>query len=192
MDVNLFEIDDSLLLSRVVFQQDKIALATLYLKYSPKVKSYIGSYIHSITDTEDLAQDVFLQICRGKGNYNSSKGAEHYIFGIAKNVIRKYQREKEKSPESVPADSLNGFFPKHHVRESTDPKSQITEQQFRKIIEVIQTGLPPKAREAVRLRFIEGLSPKEAAKKGGCSINAFYKRLQRAVKILHKICMEEG
>jgi RNA polymerase sigma factor (sigma-70 family) len=192
MDVNLFEIDDSLLLSRVVFQQDKRALAILYLKYFHKVKTYIGSHVGFINDTEDLAQDVFLQICRGKGNYNSSKGAEHYIFGIAKNMIRKYQREKEKSPESVPADSLNGFFPKHHVRESTDPKSQITEQQFRKIIEVIQTGLPPKAREAVRLRFIEGLSPKEAAKKGGCSINAFYKRLQRAVKILHKICMEEG
>jgi RNA polymerase sigma factor (sigma-70 family) len=139
-----------------------------------------------------LVQDVFLQICRGKGNYNSSKGAEQYIFGIARNMVRKYQREKEKLPESVPADSLNGFFPKYHVRGSTDPKRQITENQFRKIIEIIQTRLPPKAREAVRLRFIEGLSPKEAAKKGGCSINAFYKRLQRAVKILHKICMEEG
>ena len=143
-------------------------------------------------DTEDLVQDVFLQICRGKGNYNSSKRAEQYIFGIARNMIRKYQREKEKSPESVPADSLNGFFPRYNVRESTDPKSQITEQQFRKIIEVIQTRLPPKAREAVRLRFIEGLSPKEAAKKAGCSIAAFYKRLERAVKILHKICMDEG
>ena len=109
-------------------------------------------------DTEDLVQDVFLQICRGKGNYNSSKGAEHYIFRITKNMIRKYQREKEKSPESVPADSLNGFFPKYHVQESTDPKSQINEQQFRKIIEIIQTRLPPKAREAVRLRFVEDLS----------------------------------
>jgi RNA polymerase sigma-70 factor (ECF subfamily) len=192
MDVNLFEIDDTLLLTRVVFQQDKIALATLYLKYSPKVKSYIVSYIHSITDTEDLAQDVFLEICRGKGNYNSSKGAEHYIFGIARNVIRKYQREKEKSPESVPADSLNGFFPKYHVRESIDAKRHINEQKCRKIIEIIQTELPPKAGEAVRLRFVEGLSPKEAAKKAGCSIAAFYKRLERAVKILHKICMDEG
>jgi RNA polymerase sigma factor (sigma-70 family) len=107
-------------------------------------------------------------------------------------VIRKYQREKEKSPEGVPADSLNGFFPKFHVREGTVPKSQITEQQFRKIVEVIQTGLPTKAREAVRLRFVEGLSPKEAAKKAGCSIKAFYKRLERAIKILQKICMEKG
>jgi RNA polymerase sigma factor (sigma-70 family) len=192
MDVNLFEIDDTLLLTRVVFQQDKRALAIIYLKYSPKVESYIASYIYSITDTEDLVQDVFLQICRGKGNYNSSKGAEQYIFGIARNMIRKYQREKEKSPESVPADSLNGFFPKFHFRERTDPKRQITEQQFRKIIEVIKTGLPPKAREAVRLRLIEGLSPKEAAKKSGCSIKAFYKRLERAIKILQKICMDEG
>jgi RNA polymerase sigma-70 factor (ECF subfamily) len=191
MDVNLFGIDDTLLLNRVVYQQDKRALAVLYLKYSPKVESYIASCVHSITDTEDLLQDVFLQTCRGKGNYNSSKGAEQYIFGIARNVIRKYQREKEKSPESVPADSLNGFFPKYRFRESTDPKRQITEQQFRKIIEIIQTGLAPKAREAVRLRFVEGLSPQEAAKKAGCSVSAFYSRLERALKTLRKICREE-
>jgi RNA polymerase sigma factor (sigma-70 family) len=188
----LFEIDDSLLLNRVVFHQDRRALAILYLKYFHKVKTYIGSHVGFINDTEDLVQDVFLEIWRGKGNYNRSKGAEHYIFGIVRNMIRKYQREKEKLPESVPADSLNGFFPKYHFRERTDPKRQITEQQFRKIIEIIQTGLAPKAREAVRLRFVEGLSPKQAAIKAGCSITTFYKRLERAIKILHKICMEEG
>jgi RNA polymerase sigma factor (sigma-70 family) len=152
----------------------------------------LRNYTRPKSKPEDLVQDVFLQICRGKGNYNSSKGAEQYIFGIARNMVRKYQREKEKLPESVPADSLNGFFPKYHVRESTDPKRRITENQFRKIVEVIQTGLPPKAREAVRLRFVEGLSPKEAAKKARCSIKAFYKRLERAIKILQKICMDEG
>lgn len=186
MGRNSFDVDDTLLLTRVVFQQDRRALATLYLKYSPQVKSYIASHVSSITDTEDLLQDVFLQICQGKGHYDNSKGVEPYIFGIARNMIRKYHREKEKLPETVPTNSINGLFPRYHIRESTDPAGRISAQQFKKIIEVMENKLPPKAREAVRLRFVEGLGQKEAAKKAGCSIGAFYKRLERAEKTLRE------
>lgn len=192
MGVDSFEINDALLLTRVVYQQDRRALSTLYLKYSPQVKSYIDSHVSFITDSEDLVQEVFLQICLGKGHYDSSKGVEPYIFGIAKNMIRKYQHEKEKSPETVPIDAINSLFPRYHIHESTDPGGGISVHQFKKIIEVMENKLSPKAREAVRLRFVEGISPKDAAKKARCSITAFYKRLERAVKILHKICMDEG
>jgi len=188
---NSFDIDDTLLLTRIVYQQDRRALATLYLKYSPQVKSYIASHVRSITDSEDLVQEVFLQICQGKGHYDSSKGVEPYIFGIARNMIRKYQHEKEKSLETVPIDAINGLFPKYHIHGSTDPGGGNSAQQFKKIFKVMENNLSPKAREAVRLRFVEGISPKEAAKKAGCSITAFYKRLERAAKTLHKICMDE-
>ena len=191
MGADSFETDDTLLLSRIVFQQDRRALAILYLKYSPSVKSYIFSHVGSISDTEDLVHEVFLQLCRGKGHYDSSKGVEPYILGIARNVIRKYQREKEKSQQTLPANSINGLFPRYHISKSTDPDGRISEQQYNKIIEVIQTGLPPKAREAVILRFVEGLSPKEAAKEAGCSLWAFYKRLERAEKSLRKVLKKE-
>ena len=192
MGVNSFEINYALILSRIVYQQDRRALATLYLKYAPQVKSYIDSYVNSITDTEDLVQEVFLQICLGKGHFDSSKGVEPYIFGIAKNMIRKHLREKEKSPKTVPIDAINGLSPRYHIHGSTDPRTGISIQQFKKIIEVMENKLSPKVCEAVRLRFVECISPKEAAKKAGCSIAAFYKRLERALKILHKICMDEG
>jgi predicted DNA-binding protein (UPF0251 family) len=52
--------------------------------------------------------------------------------------------------------------------------------------------LTPKAREAVRLRFVEGLGPKEAAKKAGCSISALYKRLERAEKAIRKTLKDEN
>jgi len=55
----------------------------------------------------------------------------------------------------------------------------------------METELSPKAREAVRLRFVEGLSLKEAAAKAGCSIGAFYARLERALKTLREICKDE-
>lgn len=37
------DIDERILLTRVVYQQDMRALATLYLKYHHQIKSYIAS-----------------------------------------------------------------------------------------------------------------------------------------------------
>ena len=186
MSRNSFDMDDRLLLMRAVCHKDRKALATLYRRYAPQVESYIASHVSSVADAEDLVQEVFLQICRGKGHYDSSKGVEPYIFGIARNMIRKYQSEKEKSPQTVPANSINGLFPRYYIRESTDPALRISAQQFKRIVDVIETELPPKAHEAIRLRFVEGLGPKEAARKAGCSIGAFYKRLERAERVLRE------
>ncbi|MBN2594390.1 MAG: sigma-70 family RNA polymerase sigma factor [Sedimentisphaerales bacterium] len=128
MGINSFEINDTLLLNRVVFQQDKRALATLYLKYSRQVMSYIASHVDSVADTEDLLHEVFLQILQGKVHYESSKGVEPYILGIARNLIRKYQHEKEKSPQTIPSNLLNSLFPGYRILRSIDPGAGISEQ----------------------------------------------------------------
>ena len=191
MGKNWFEIDDRLLLMRAVCHEDRRALAILYLKYAPQVRSYIVSEVSAVADIEDLVQDVFLQVCQGKGRYDSSKGVKPYIFGIAKNMIRKYQREKERSAQTIRTDSINGLFPRYRIRERTDPAGWISVQRLKRIIADIETALPPKAREAVRLRFVEGLSAKEAAAKAGCSMGAFYARLERAAKTLREIARRQ-
>jgi len=81
---------------------------------------------------------------------------------------------------------MNGLSPGYHIRENNDPGEMISLHQFKRIVEIILTELPPKAREDVRLRFIENLSMEEAAKNAGCSIGAFYKRLERAERALRK------
>jgi RNA polymerase sigma-70 factor (ECF subfamily) len=179
-----FDIEDKLLLMRAVCQKDRRARATLYLKYAPQVRSYIASHVSSGADTEDLVQEVFLQVCRGKGHYDSSKAVRPYIFGIARNVIRRYDREKKRSPETMPADSLNGLFPRYNSRESIDPVRRISAKQWKRILARGDVGLSVGLREAIELRFIEGLSCEEAARRLGCSKWAFYKKIERAKKLL--------
>ncbi len=186
-----FDIEDKLLLMRAVCQKDRRARATLYLKYAPQVRSYIASHVSSVADTEDLVQEVFIQVCQGKGHYDSSKAVRPYIFGIARNVIRRYDRRTKRSPRTMPADSMNGLSLKQHMRERLDSGGRVEVDQFKRIVGEMETSLPLKAREAVRLRFIEGLSLKEAAAKAGCSIGAFYTRLERATKTLREICRDE-
>jgi RNA polymerase sigma-70 factor (ECF subfamily) len=176
---------------RAVCHKNRRALAVLYLKYAPQARSYITSHVSSIADAEDLVQEVFLQVCQGKGRYDGSKGVKPYLLGIAENLIRKYYRRTKRTPGTFPSDAMNGLSHKHHIRERLDPGARIRADQFKRIVRAMETSLTPEAREAVRLRFIEGLGVKEAAEKTGCSIRAFYTRLERAIKALREICRDE-
>jgi RNA polymerase sigma factor (sigma-70 family) len=172
---------------RAVCQKDRRARAILYLKYAPQVRAYIASHLSSIADTEDLVQEVFSQVCLSKGRYDSSKEVEPYIFGIAMNMIRRYRREKERSPETMPADSLNGLSPSYHIRVSIDPVRRPSAKQWKRILSRPDMGLSVRLRQAIELRFIEGLSCEQAARRLVCSKWAFYKRIERAMRLLREV-----
>ena len=171
------DIDERIVLRRVVCHQDRRALATLYLKYHRQVKTYIASYTSSVADTEDLDQEVFIQLYMGKSHYDGRTDVKSYLMGIAKNIIRSYHRRKSKirSSETVFIRSI-----------STIRSGDEIDQQFEKITKDAITRLHHKERQAIRLRFVESFSPKEAAKKAGCSLSAFYKRLERAERALRE------
>ena len=155
MGENSFDIDDKLLLIRVICHQDRRALADLYLKYRRRIKSYITSNINSSADIEDLTQEVFIQLCAGTGRYDGHSDEKSYLLGIAKNTIHRHHRRKSKIKVSETV-----FI--HSV--STKSSGDEIYQRFEKISEDAIIQLHPKERQAFRLRFIKGLSPKEAAK----------------------------
>lgn len=81
---NSVNINESLILKRAVYQQDRKAEEVLHAKYYPHMKRYIASRINSIADAEDLAQDVFVELCKGNGRYDGRRYVEGFLFGIAK------------------------------------------------------------------------------------------------------------
>lgn len=169
-----------ILLRRAIYNKDREALGRLHSIYYSRIKHYIASRINSIPDAEDLTQNVFLELCTGKSRYDGQKDAEAYLFGIARNLISHYHRNKKKYPQTVQLE-LERHFAISHDAQQYRPASltKLREQLHEEIKQ-----LPPKAKNAIRARLIEGLSPKEAAQKAGCSIQAFYNRFEAALKIL--------
>jgi RNA polymerase sigma-70 factor (ECF subfamily) len=180
-------INESLILKRAVYQQDRKAVKVLHAKYYLHMKCYIASRINSIADAEDLAQDVFVELCKGNGRYDGCRNVERYLFGIARNAIRRYYRERTGLVKTIPIEPINGVGPGCDIRQNEYPERQIAAQELKKAIEDLIAQLPPKAREAVRLRFFEGLSSKEAAKRAECSIHVFGQRVCNAIKALRKL-----
>lgn len=180
------DIDERLILRRAVRERDRSAVASLYLMYYPRIKSYIASRINSDADIEDLAHDVIVQLCTGKSHYDGSSDVESYLLGIARNMIGRYHRRSRRSVEIMCADSTMRVCLKDDTGQDPDPARRISAEQLKRIMEDPQLKLSPKARQSIMLRFVEGLKPREAAGKAECSLAAFYKRLERAAKALRE------
>ena len=167
------------ILPKTAVHEEK-TLAAFYAEYYPQIRRYIASCIYSLEDADDLTQDVFLEFCRSSRCQN----AEAYLFGIARKTILAYHRKRKKSAKIIPLDSIDDFGKSPSIKQNQDPTKQISQNEFEKLFEDVVEQLPPKAREAVKLRLVEGLDPEAAAKRAGCSIDTFYRRFYEGLKAL--------
>lgn len=182
------KIQGRILLTKVIRRKDRKALARLHSIYYSRLKRYITLRINSLPDAEDLTQNLFFELCEGYGHYDSRRDAEAYLFGIARNLISHYYQNRRKYPKTVRIETIKNFVAGNSFRKS----QTISLDRLRKLLTDATEQLPPKAKEAIRIRLIEGLSPKEAAQKCGCSTDTFYKRFNAALKALEVMREKES
>lgn len=178
------EIQDHILLARAVRKKDREALALLHTKYYPHVTRYIAARLGLSAGADDLAQNVFVELLRGNGQYDGRADPQAYLFGIAGNIIGRYYRDKRSQLHPVHIESI-GQVADCSATEAS--RELIMPQQLRDAVADAIARLPPKARQAIKLRFIDGLSSKEAAKKAECPLNVFYSRVYDGIKALGKL-----
>lgn len=167
-------------------RRDRKAVAALHAKYFSRIKHHIYSRVGSVTDAEDLAQDVFVEFYIGNGCFRENEDPERYLFGIARNMVRGYHRKRARSVGIIPIEEIGSPTAIHDTRQQSDPVNLAERQELVKIIEEAITKLPPKTLQALELRLIKGLDSKEAAKKAGCSCKTLRNRLSNAITILRK------
>jgi len=182
---------DQLLLRWALNDKEKNALGVLYAKYHERLKRYIAQSIHSGTEAEDLAQEVFVRLWETRAHYEIKESVEAYLFTVARNAIALYLRKRKNHQRDVPIDSIAEVADDHSIQQDQKSAGRVLQHQLQKTIQDMAVRLSPKAYEAIRLRFIEGLSAKEAAQKAGCSVKAFYSRQERSLKELKQMIVEK-
>lgn len=186
MSKDASSINKSIILDSHTSRRDRKAVAELHAKYFSRIKHHIASRIGSGTDAEDLAQDVFVEFYKENGCFRENGNPEKYLFGIARNKVRGYYRDRARPVRTIPIEEIGIPTAIHDTRQQSDPVNLTERQELIKMIEEAITKLPPKARQALELQFINGLSSKTAAKKVGCSCKTLRKRLNYAITILRK------
>ena len=161
----------------------------LYRRHFDRIRRYFARSLRDSADAEDLAQQVFVQLARTK----IPEKPLPYLQAIARNVLAQYCRRR-----ATEQAALAGYLGYKQIaaegsqgQEVTgDPPPGDSRESVKGILMAVVRKLAPKDAELVTLRFFEGLSIKQVARRLGCSENAVGKRLQKLRIILRRLYRE--
>lgn len=178
---------------------DTAAFTELVEKYKQPVMNLVYRTIHDVTEAEDLAQNVFVQVFKSAPRYESTAKFSTWLFTIARNLCLNEIRRRTRHP----AESLDAPHPEQEdqpLRQFEDkktfsPPESLLHGELAGKIEEALADLPENQRSAILLCRREDLSYEEIAGILGCSVSATKSLIHRgreALKERLKIYLRSG
>ncbi|MDH7512402.1 MAG: sigma-70 family RNA polymerase sigma factor [Clostridiales bacterium] len=162
-------------------QGDLEAYAELVKRYRERIYRTIYRYTRNHNDTDDLAQETFLQAFRAIKSFRKKSGFYTWIFRIAVNrslnFVKKAGREKEKAGCEEKMENIAATF-----LHSPEPVSMAKELGER-LNEAVDS-LPLAYKSSFILVVLQGMTHSQAAQVLRCPENTVSWRLHKARKIL--------
>src|ERR1700756_3233257 len=156
---------------------DQGAMAALYDRYSSIVYSVALRVLSDTGAAEDVLQDVFLQLWRNPGSFDSSRGS----LGAWLAVITRHRaidQLRRRRPESDIEDVIVAVDTR--LEQTTDRNMAIA--KIRAVVE----RLPVEQRKPLEMAFFEGLTHSEIASKTGEPLGTIKTRIRSALLTLRK------
>jgi len=157
---------------------DQSTLKAEFLKaydlYGDDIFRFCAMKVSNRELAEDLTQEVFMRYWQTVRDGEKLKNERAYLYTLARNlVIDWYRKKKESSLDALTEQGLD-FGDEEY-------KKIVQSAEVKEVLSVIGK-LDDDARDALLLRFVEGLTPKEIAAISGESANAVSVRINRAIK----------
>jgi len=166
------------------------ALAVLLDRFGHLVHRIAYRILHDSSEAEDLAQEVFLELCRTAVRFDAAKGSTK--MWVARTAYRRSLNrrrylnlrqadaidDREELPD--PASATEGWI---------SPK--LTPYESQRLIRQMLRRLDPLQRRVLELVFFDGLTMREVAAKTGTSLESVRHRYYRGIDKLRRV-MQEG
>ena len=178
---------DAALMLRVK-RGDRAAFTTLVEKYKQPVVNFVCRSLRDEAESEDLAQNVFLQVYKSRARYERTAKFSTWLFTIARNLclneIRRRSRHPAESLEETHAD--NEDQPQRQYEDKTVflPVENVLHGELARKIEEALADLPENQRTAILFCRQDELSYEEIAKILGCSLSATKSLIHRGRETL--------
>lgn len=182
------ELDPDAALMIRVKEGDREAFAELVNKYKQPVMNVVYRMLRDMTEAEDLAQNVFLQVYKSAHRYEVSAKFSTWLFTIVRNLCLNEIRRRSRHP----ADSLDMPRPEQEdqpwqqfedKRTASAPDTLLHGELEEKVDEAL-ADLPENQRTALLLCRQDELSYDDIAKVLGCSLSATKSLIHRGRETL--------
>ncbi len=156
----------------------KVAFAVLVERYLPKVTKYCARFVGQLAAAEELAQEIFLEVWLRRTRYRSQGKFVVFLFTLARHRClnrlrddrRRHRRDLDVGSDGLVAGSC-----------SPDQLDVLLERERQRRVQAALLGLSTKLREAVLLRFDQGLDYPDVARILGCSQSTTRSRVRLAM-----------
>ena len=128
-------------------------------------------------DLDDIVHDAFLIAHRRRHDFDPSRPARNWLFGITNNLVKRArtgQRRDATRLRPVPADDVQGNLP--------GADDLVLQEEGYALLQGFMKTLPDDQRDVFMLHDLESMSAPEVADTLGVKLNTVYSRLRLARK----------
>ncbi len=168
---------DEALMARIQARDDQ-AIAILYRRHTPLLRTVIGHILNNACDVDDQLQEVFLEIWRQAAHYDAGKGkALGWIVTLARRRSIDKLRKK-----------LTHFRAEERLRAEPEPAAYHGADEEAAIADTVNiftrviATLPVAQRDALNLSFYRGFTQREIAAHTGIPLGTIKTRLELALR----------
>ena len=169
---------------KIIFEKlksgDQQAFKFFFDKYYNSLCNFAKLILFDTMFVEEIVQDVFVEIWERRGSLTITTSVKSYLFTAVKNKSFNWNVKKINNAENL-EDSLNDS-PNNTLSPLTILVNKELELKINRTIE----SLPPQAKMAFQLKYIEGLRQKEISHQMKLSENTVEKHLSYARRYLRK------
>lgn len=168
---------------------DQRAYAALYDMHAAGLYRLLYSLLLNKQDAEDVTQEAFVYAFKNLRRYDAKRASfKTWLYTIAVSRSRNVHRRKRPMTLDV-ADMMRLKTP---APSSEMPEAQLMKQRAKEAVTEALGALSPRLREAVVLRYGQGLTYREIAEVMGCPQKTAESRVRLAHKQLRDVLQAEG
>jgi RNA polymerase sigma-70 factor, ECF subfamily len=155
---------------------------SLFDEFRDPLLRYVCAFGISVSDGEDVIQDVFLALFRHLRQNGLRSNLQGWLFRVAHNLALKRRAWQHRERDRIDS----GLRATHAVLDPRhDPEEQLADCQRRTRLIAVLNALPERDRHCVRLRG-HGLRYRDIARVLGMSLGAVAKSLTRSIARLQR------
>ena len=136
---------------------------------------------------DDLAQETLLEAWRIRHRLHQSEGFEHWLAAIARNICRRWARQRGRELAIAPFDRVLTTEP----RDTTDLEAELERAEMAAMVDAAIGRLSAPTREVMRARYLEDGGITEIARRLGTTPDAVSMRLARGKAALRRLLAGE-
>lgn len=155
-------------------QGDGDALAVVVERYQDRIFALIYGIVRDRHEIEDIAQEVFLKVFTRIHAFDERSKFYTWLYRVAVNAAKDHVKKRSRRPavaleedDAIPADG-------------DSPWAHASIAEVRRMVRAEIAALPPRYREVLALRELEGMTYNEIAEVLQLSIGTVESRLHRA------------